>query len=413
MEKIRVKNPIVELDGDEMTRVIWGMIKEKLILPFLDVKLEYYDLGIRRRNESEDRVTWEAAQAIRRHGVGVKCATITPDRERVAEYGLNKAWPSPNATIRSVLDGTVFRKPVLVKNIHPAVRSWKKPIVIGRHAYGDIYKAVELVVDRPGKVDLVFTGEDGEERRLLLHRFEGPGVVMGLHNLEKSIRSFAKACINYALGEKMDIWFSMKDTISKKYHAYFRDIFSQEVDSRREDFARAGTNYRYLLIDDAAAQMMKHEGGFLWALSNYDGDVFSDVVAAGFGSLGMMTSVLVSPDGKYEFEAAHGTVRRHYYEYLKGNPTSTNSVASILAWSGGIRKRGELDGTPEVVRFADALEGAVIQCIEEGIVTKDLMPLMEPRPADFQTTEGFLEAVADRLGRNEEAKRGQLTSKEA
>jgi isocitrate dehydrogenase len=402
MGKIKVKSPIVEIDGDEMTRIIWGMIKEKLIFPFLDVKLEYYDLGIKNRDQTEDRVTREAAEAIIRHGVGVKCATITPDRERVAEYGLKKAWPSPNATIRSVLDGTVFRKPILVKNIRPAVKSWNKPIVIGRHAYGDIYKAVELVVEGPGKVELVYTGEEGEETRLLVHRFEGPGVVMGLHNLEKSIRSFAKACINYALGERINIWFSMKDTISKKYHAYFREIFSQEVGAREEEFARVGITYRYLLIDDAAAQIMKQEGGILWALSNYDGDVFSDVVAAGFGSLGMMTSVLVSPDGKYEFEAAHGTVRRHYYEHLKGNPTSTNSVASIFAWSGGIKKRGELDGTPEVVGFAERLERAVIQCIEEGIVTKDLVPLMDPRPIAFQTTEGFLEAVAGRLGKSRE-----------
>lgn len=397
MSRIRVKNPIVEIDGDEMARVIWRMIKEKLILPFLDVRLEYYDLGIKNRDQTEDRVTFEAAEAIIRHAVGVKCATITPDTERVAEYGLKKAWPSPNATIRSRLDGTVFRKPILVSNIRPAVRSWKKPIVIARHAYGDIYKAVELVVERAGKVELVYTGEDGQERRLLVHRFQGPGVVMGVHNLENSIRSFAKACINYALGERMDIWFSMKDTISKKYHSFFKEVFAQEVNAKKEELKSAGSNYRYLLIDDAAAQIMKHEGGFLWALSNYDGDVFSDVVAAGFGSLGMMTSVLVSPDGKYEFEAAHGTVRRHYYEYLKGNPTSTNSVASIFAWSGGIRKRGELDGTPEVVEFAERLERAVMECIEDGIVTRDLVQLMDPRPAGFQTTEGFLEAVAGRL----------------
>lgn len=398
MAKIKVKNPIVEMDGDEMARVIWGMIKERLIFPFLDVKLEYYDLGIKRREETQDRVTSEAAEAIVRHAVGVKCATITPDKERVAEYSLSKAWPSPNATIRSRLDGTVFRKPIVVRNIRPAVRSWKKPIVIARHAYGDIYKAVELVVDRPGKVELVYTAQNGQETRLCVHRFQEPGVVMGLHNLEKSIRSFARACISYALGEKMDIWFSMKDTISKKYHSYFKDVFAQEVNARKEDLDKAGSNYRYLLVDDAAAQIMKHEGGFLWALSNYDGDVFSDVVAAGFGSLGMMTSVLVSPDGKYEFEAAHGTVRRHYHEYLKGNPTSTNPVASIFAWSGGIRKRGELDGTPEVVEFAQRVERAVIRSIEEGIVTKDLVPLMEPPPAAFQTTEGFIEAVARRLG---------------
>jgi len=397
MSKIKVRNPLVEMDGDEMARVIWAMIKERLILPFVQVELKYYDLGIRNRDETEDRVTWQAAEAVRDWGVGVKCATITPDAERVAEYGLKKAWPSPNATIRSLLDGTVFRKPILVKNISPAVRNWKRPIIIGRHAYGDIYRGVELVVDRPGKVELVYTTGQGEEARLCVHDFKAPGVVMGIHNLEGSIRSFARACINYALGEKVELWFSMKDTISKKYHAYFKDIFDEEVRARAADLQSAGINYRYLLIDDAAAQMMKQEGGVLWALSNYDGDVFSDVVAAGFGSLGMMTSVLVSPDGVCEFEAAHGTVRRHYYEYLKGKPTSTNPVASIFAWSGALRKRGELDQSPEVAGFAQRLEDAVLGCIEGGIATKDLIPLMEPRPEAFQTTEGFLEAVAVRL----------------
>jgi isocitrate dehydrogenase len=291
----------------------------------------------------------------------------------------------------------VFRKPILVKNISPAVRNWKKPIMIGRHAYGDLYRSVEMVVDKPGKVELVYTPMEGPEKRLLVHQYKGPGVAMGIHNLEKSIRSFAKSCINYALGEKVDVWFSAKDTISKKYHAYFKDIFAEEVAACQADFDRAGIRYRYLLIDDAAAQVMKHEGNILWALSNYDGDVFSDVVAAGFGSLGMMTSVLVSPDGKYEYEAAHGTVRRHYYEHLKGNPTSTNSVASIFAWTGGIKKRGELDGTPDVTRFGENIEKAVIGCIEAGIVTKDLVPLMDPKPAGFQTTEGFIDAVAARL----------------
>ena len=397
MAKIRIKTPIVEIDGDEMAQIIWAMIKEKLILPFLEVDLKYYDLGVQKRNETDDKITLDAAEAIKRYGVGIKCATITPDAERVTEYGLKKAWPSPNGTIRSFLDGTVFRKPILVKNISPAVRSWKKPIIIGRHAYGDIYKSVEMTVDKPGKMELVYTPEEGPEERLLVHQYKGPGVAMGIHNLEKSIRSFAKSCINYALGEKVDVWFSAKDTISKKYHAYFKDIFAEEVAVRQADFDKAGIRYRYLLIDDAAAQLMKHEGNILWALSNYDGDVFSDVVAAGFGSLGMMTSVLVSPDGKYEYEAAHGTVRRHYYEHLKGNPTSTNSVASIFAWTGGIKKRGELDGTPDVTRFGEKIQRAVIGCIEAGIVTKDLVPLMDSKPAGFQTTEGFIDAVAARL----------------
>ena len=397
MAKIKVKTPLVEIDGDEMTRIIWAMIKQKLILPFLDVDLKYYDLSVQKRDQSDDAITTEAAHAIRQYGVGVKCATITPDAERVTEYKLKKAWPSPNGQIRSILDGTVFRKPILVKNINPGVRSWKKPIIIGRHAYGDLYRSVELIADQPGKVEIVFTPQKGQERRLLVHEFKGPGVVMGIHNLEKSIRSFARACITCALSEKMELWFSVKDTISKTYHAYFKDIFAVETAARRADFEKAGVGYRYMLIDDAAAQAMKHEGGFLWALSNYDGDVFSDVVASGFGSLGMMTSVLVSPDGQFEFEAAHGTVRRHYYEHLKGNPTSTNSVASIFAWTGAIKKRGELDATPAVSAFGEKLESAVIGCIEAGIATKDLIPLMNPRPAGHQSTEGFIDAVASRL----------------
>ena len=397
MAKIKVKTPIVEIDGDEMTRIIWAMIKEKLILPFLEVELKYFDLGVQSRDATDDTITTESAHAIREYGVGVKCATITPDAERVKEYHLKKAWPSPNGQIRSILDGTVFRKPILVKTITPGVRSWKKPIILGRHAYGDIYRAVELVVDRPGTVEIVYTPSGGTATRLLLHDFKGPGVVMGLHNLEKSIRSFARACITYALSEKVDLWFSAKDTISKKYHAFFKSVFDEETRAHGAEFSQAGIRYRYMLIDDAAAQAMKHEGGFLWALCNYDGDVFSDVVAAGFGSLGMMTSVLVSPEGQFEFEAAHGTVRRHYYEHLKGNPTSTNSVASIFAWTGAVKKRGELDRTSEVMRFGEALEKAVIDCIEAGIVTKDLVPLMEPRPAAHQSTAGFIDAVAGRL----------------
>lgn len=397
--KIAVTTPIVEMDGDEMTRIIWAMIKEKLIFPFLDLDLKYYDLGIRKRDETEDMITAEAALAIQAYGVGIKCATITPDAERVKEYGLKKAWPSPNGRIRSILDGTVFRKPIMVKNITPAVRCWKKPIILGRHAYGDIYRAVEMTVDDPGKVELVYTPTNGAEVRMLIHEFKGPGIVMGMHNLEKSIRSFAGSCIQYAISEKVDLWFSTKDTISKQYHGFFKEVFAGEIERAKDRMAEAGISYRYMLIDDAAAQVMKTEGNILWALTNYDGDVFSDVIAAGFGSLGMMTSVLVSPDGHYEFEAAHGTVRRHYYEHLKGNPTSTNSVASIFAWTGGIKKRGEMDQTPDVVRFAQTMEQAVIECIEDGMVTKDLVSLIDPRPSQYLSTEDFIDTVADRLNR--------------
>jgi isocitrate dehydrogenase len=397
MSKIRVKTPLVEMDGDEMTRIIWAKIKETLILPHLDISLRSFDLGVRHRDDTDDKVTVEAAEAIKEFGVGVKCATITPDQGRIQEYQLKKAWPSPNGTIRSILDGTVFRKPIMVKNITPAVASWKKPLVIGRHAYGDIYKAVDFVVPGAGKVELVYTPAAGEPVRLLVKEFKGGGVVMGMHNTDASIRSFARACITFALSEKMDLWFGAKDTISKKYHARFKDLFAEEVEARKADLEKAGVAYRYLLIDDAVAQVMKHPGGILWACMNYDGDVMSDMVASGFGSLGMMTSVLVSPDGKFEYEAAHGTVRRHYYEHLKGNATSTNPVASIFAWSGALRKRGELDQTPEVVAFADAMEQAVIECIESGLVTKDLMALVSPKPAAHQTTESFLAAVASHL----------------
>jgi isocitrate dehydrogenase len=394
MSKIRVKTPLVEMDGDEMTRIIWAIIKEKLILAHIDIDLRYFDLGVTHRDATDDKVTVEAAEAIKEFGVGVKCATITPDQDRIQEYKLKKAWPSPNGTIRSVLDGTVFRKPIMVKNITPAVSSWKLPIVIGRHAYGDIYKAVDFVVPGPGRVEIVYTPAQGEPVKLPIQNFKGGGVVMGMHNTDASIRSFAKACIACALSEKMDLWFGAKDTISKRYHARFKDIFFEEIEGRKADLAAAGVAYRYLLIDDAVAQIMKHRGGILWACMNYDGDVMSDMVASGFGSLGMMTSVLVSPKGHFEYEAAHGTVRRHYYEHLKGNPTSTNPVASIFAWSGALRKRGELDGTPDVVAFADALERSVIECIESGLVTKDLMNLVTPRPATHQTTECFLDAVA-------------------
>jgi isocitrate dehydrogenase len=327
------------MDGDEMTRIMWAKIKESLILPYLEIDLRYFDLGVTNRDATDDKVTVEAAEAIQEFGVGVKCATITPDQGRIEEYKLKKAWPSPNGTIRSILDGTVFRKPITVKNITPAVSSWKKPIVIGRHAYGDIYKAVDFVVPGPGRAELVYTPAEGEQVRLLIKDFKGGGVVMGMHNTDASIRSFAKACINFAVSEKMDLWFGAKDTISKRYHARFKDLFAEEIEARKGDLAKAGVVYRYLLIDDAVAQVMKHPGGILWACMNYDGDVMSDMVASGFGSLGMMTSVLVSPDGKFEYEAAHGTVRRHYYEHLKGNPTSTNPVASIFAWSGALRRR--------------------------------------------------------------------------
>jgi isocitrate dehydrogenase len=397
--KVKVKTPIVELDGDEMTRIIWAMIKEKLILPKLDVELEYYDLGVEERDRTDDAVTVASAEAIARLGVGVKCATITPDADRVTEYKLKKAWPSPNGTIRGILDGTVFRKPILVGNIRPAVRSWVKPIAIGRHAYGDLYKSAEYAVPGAGTAELVFTPSGGgEAKRVKIHEFKGPGVIMGMHNVDASIASFAKASFAYALSERVDIWFAVKDTISKTYHARFKDIFAAEAAARRAEMEAAGISYRYLLIDDAVAQVMKHPGGILWACTNYDGDVFSDMIASGFGSLGMMTSVLVSPLGAFEYEAAHGTVRRHYYEHLKGNPTSTNSVASIFAWTGAIRKRGELDGTPAVEDFADRLEAAVLGCIEAGIVTKDLVGLVEPRPSGYESTELFIDAVARRLG---------------
>ena len=394
---ITVKGPIVEMDGDEMTRIIWKMIKQKLLLPHLAMDLKYYDLGIKHRDETDDKVTTEAANAVKEHGVGVKCATITPNAGRVKEYGLKQAWKSPNGTIRSILDGTVFRKPIIVKNIPPAVRSWKKPISIGRHAYGDIYKSVEYKVPCPGKAELVFTPASGERVSLALHEFKGPGVIMGMHNTEKSIRSFAQACINYALGEKCELWFGAKDTISKTYHGFFKEVFDHEAGARKADFEKAGIKYRYMLIDDAVAQIMKAEGGMLWACMNYDGDVMSDMVASGFGSLGLMTSVLVSPEGKYVYEAAHGTVMRHYYEHLKGNPTSTNSVASIFAWTGAISRRGELDKTPEVVQFARRLESVVIATIEEGTMTKDLAAIAEPRTANYALTEEFLDQVASRL----------------
>jgi isocitrate dehydrogenase len=394
MSKIKVVSPLVELDGDEMTRIIWGMIKEKLIKPYLDIELLYHDLHVKSRDDTDDGVTIDAALAIREHGVGVKCATITPDSDRVSEYSLKKAWPSPNATIRSVLDGTVIRKPILISNIPPAVKSWKKPITIARHAYGDIYKASEMIIDEPGKVELVSTSESGKEVRKLVYEFDSTGIVMGMHNTDISIRSFAKSCVAYAIAEKVDLWFCAKDTISKVYHARFREAFEEMVLSSSSEFEKAGISFRYLLIDDAVAQLMKAEGGMLLALMNYDGDVMSDLVAAGFGSLGLMTSVLVSPDGKYEFEAAHGTVRRHYYKHLEGEGTSTNSIASIFAWTGAISKRGELDGTQEVVEFASLMEKAVSDTVQKGIMTKDLALITSSQNPKIASTESFIDEVA-------------------
>ena len=391
--KIKVKNPLVELDGDEMTRVIWQMIKEKLILPFVDVDLKYFDLHVSERDKTDDKVTTEAALAIKEFGVGVKCATITPNAARAKEYNLKKEWPSPNATIRAILDGTVFRKPIIVSNIKPGVVSWKKPIIIGRHAYGDIYKGVEMKIPEPGKVELVYTTASGQVTKTNVFEFKSAGVVMAQHNVEPSIRAFAKSCINYSLSESVDLWFATKDTISKIYHTFFKEVFQEEIDARQSEFNQKGISYKYMLIDDAAAQLIKCEGNILLALMNYDGDVWSDFVAAGFGSLGLMTSVLCSPDGKFEYEAAHGTVQRHYMEHKKGNSTSTNSVASIFAWTGALAKRGELDNTPEVVNFANKLEHAVIKTIENGTMTKDLTSMCGLEPADAVNTEEFIDAV--------------------
>jgi isocitrate dehydrogenase len=405
--RIPSRGTIVEIDGDEMTRVIWNLVKAHLIDPFCDLKTEYYDWHVQERDRTDDRVTVEAANAIRKHGVGVKCATITPDAGRVTEYKLKKAWPSPNGTLRAILDGTVFRKPIVVRNVPPMVRSWVKPITIGRHAYGDVYRDVELKIPGPGKVEMTYTPTDGGQRQsVVVHDFDGPGVIKGEHNTEKSIRSFARACVTYALSERLELWFAAKDTISKIYHATFKNLFLEEVEKRKTEFERAGITYQYMLIDDAVARVMRHPGGFLWALRNYDGDVMSDMVASGFGSLGLMTSVLVSPDGKFEFEAAHGTVTRHYRLHQQGQPTSTNSTATIFAWSGAIAKRGELDGTPELVLFARKLEESVLETIESGVMTKDLAAIAEPRPAGHVGTEGFITAVAERLRAKVEAAAG-------
>jgi len=397
-KKIEMKVPLVEMDGDEMTRVIWQMIKEMLLEPYIDLKTEYYDLGLKKRDETEDNITVEAAYAIKKYGVGVKCATITPNAERVKEYNLKQMWKSPNGTIRSILDGTVFRAPIVVNSIKPSVRTWKKPITIARHAYGDVYKDVEYKIDRPGKVELVYTPEDGEEVRLSVHEFDGPGIVLGMHNLNKSIESFARACFNYALDVKQDLWFATKDTISKKYDHTFKDIFNEIYEKEyKEKFEKANIVYFYTLIDDAVARVIRSEGGFIWACKNYDGDVMSDMVATAFGSLAMMTSVLVSPEGYYEYEAAHGTVQRHYYRYLQGEETSTNPVATIFAWTGALRKRGEKDGLPELEQFASRLEEATLKTIEDGIMTKDLAALSEASEKRVVNTREFMTEIKNRL----------------
>lgn len=390
--------PLVEMDGDEMTRILWKMIKEELLLPFIDLKTEYYDLGLKHRDETNDQVTMDSAKAAIKYGVAVKCATITPNAARVKEYDLKEMWKSPNGTIRSIMDGTVFRTPIVVKGIEPCVKNWKKPITLARHAYGDVYKASEMIVPGPGKAELVFTAEDGTETRELIHEFKAPGVLQGMHNLNASIESFAKSCFQYALDTKQDVWFATKDTISKKYDHTFKDIF-QEIYDRdyKEAFEKAGITYFYTLIDDAVARIMKAEGGFIWACKNYDGDVMSDMVSSAFGSLAMMTSVLVTPDGKFEYEAAHGTVQRHYYKYLKGEETSTNSVATIFAWSGALRKRGELDQIPELVDFADKLEKATLSTIESGKMTKDLALITTLEQPTVLNSEEFIKAVRTNL----------------
>ena len=398
MTKIQMTTPLVEMDGDEMTRIIWQMIKDELICPFVDLKTEYYDLGLENRNATDDMVTFESAEATKRLGVAVKCATITPNAARVEEYDLKQMWKSPNGTIRAMLDGTVFRTPIIVKGIEPCVRNWVKPITIARHAYGDVYKNAEIRVPGPGKVELVYTGEDGTEIRELVHEYDGAGVAQGMHNLDASIASFAMSCFEFALDTKQDLWFATKDTISKKYDHRFKDIFQEIYDDQyAARFEEAGIEYFYTLIDDAVARVMKAQGGFIWACKNYDGDVMSDMVSSAFGSLAMMTSVLVSPAGVYEYEAAHGTVQRHYYKHLEGKETSTNSVATIFAWSGALRKRGELDELPELVAFADRLEAATLATIEAGEMTGDLARITTlPNPTTLSTGE-FIQAIARRL----------------
>ena len=398
MAKIQMKTPLVEMDGDEMTRIIWQQIKDILILPFVDLKTEYYDLGLEYRNETNDQVTIDSANATKKYGVAVKCATITPNAARMTEYNLKEMWKSPNGTIRAILDGTVFRTPIIVKGIPPYVRNWTKPISIARHAYGDIYKATELKVDAGCKAELVVTDKDGNEIRALIHDFKNDGIIQGVHNIDKSIEGFARSCFNYALDTGMSLWFSTKDTISKTYDHRFKDIFAEIYENEyKERFDKAGIEYFYTLIDDAVARVIRSEGGFIWACKNYDGDVMSDMVSTAYGSLAMMTSVLVSPDGIYEYEAAHGTVQRHYYNHLKGLPTSTNSVATIFAWTGALRKRGELDEIPELCEFADKLERACIDTIESGVMTKDLYLISTLENKTQVDTTGFLEAIASRM----------------
>jgi len=396
MEKITMKTPLVEMDGDEMTRILWKMIKDELILPYIDLKSEYYDLGLVHRNETNDKVTIESAEATKKYGVAVKCATITPNAARVEEYKLNDMYKSPNGTIRAMLDGTVFRAPIVVKGIEPVVKNWKKPIIIARHAYGDVYKAVEMKIPGAGKAELVYTDENGNETRELIHNFKGAGIIQGQHNLCASIESFARSCFNYALDLKEDLWFASKDTISKKYDHTFKDIFSEIYENEyKEKFSKAGITYFYTLIDDAVARVMKAEGGFIWACKNYDGDVFSDMISSAFGSLAMMTSVLVSPSGVYEYEAAHGTVQKHYYKYLKGEETSTNSVATIFAWTGALRKRGELDKISALQTFADKLEKACIKTIEDGKMTKDLAIITELENPVVLNSLDFIKAIRE------------------
>ena len=398
MAKIQMKTPLVEMDGDEMTRILWKIIKDELIYPFIDLKSEYYDLGLEYRNETNDKVTFDSAYATQKYGVAVKCATITPNAARMTEYNLKEMWKSPNGTIRAILDGTVFRAPIVVKGIEPCVKNWKKPITIARHAYGDVYKSVEIDVPGAGTAELVFTGEDGQVIKETIHKFDGPGVIQGQHNIDKSIESFARSCFNYALDTKQTLWFATKDTISKKYDHTFKDIFQEIFDKEyKEKFDAAGIEYFYTLIDDAVARVMKSEGGFIWACKNYDGDVMSDMISSAFGSLAMMTSVLVSPDGKYEYEAAHGTVQRHYYKHLKGEEKSTNSVATIFAWTGALRKRGELDNIPELMEFADKLEQATIKTIEDGKMTKDLALITTMKDVTVLNSENFIKAIRETL----------------
>ena len=398
MSKIEMKTPLVEMDGDEMTRILWQYIKDELLLPFVDLKTEYYDLGLKHRDETNDQVTVDSAEATKKYGVAVKCATITPNAARVEEYNLKEMWKSPNGTIRAILDGTVFRAPIQVKGITPCVRNWEKPITIARHAYGDVYKASEMKIPGPGKVELVYTAADGTEERVLVHDFKSAGVVQGQHNLIPSIESFARSCFTYALDTKQTLWFATKDTISKKYDHTFKDVFQEIFDAEfKEKFDAAGIEYFYTLIDDAVARVMKSKGGFIWACKNYDGDVMSDMLSSAFGSLAMMTSVLVSPQGFYEYEAAHGTVQRHYYKHLAGEETSTNPVATIFAWTGALRKRGELDGTPELSAFADKLEQATLSTIESGTMTKDLALITELENVTTLNTENFIKAIRTTL----------------